>query len=108
MGTLNNRIQELENQNRALTSMLVHQLKSDSFESNCSLQLALQDNTSSSDNSPTNIVNAIPIKHYNSFNSAVLDDSPTENNDVKTNEKHSSIYAKNSGKFECFGVLQVY
>ncbi|XP_044754122.1 uncharacterized protein LOC123313336 isoform X3 [Coccinella septempunctata] len=92
VGTLNVRIQELENQNRALTSMLVHQLKSDSYESNCSLQLALQDNNSSSDNSPVNIVNAIPIKHYNSFNSAVLDESPSESVEIKTTDKHTSVH----------------
>ncbi|XP_044754123.1 uncharacterized protein LOC123313336 isoform X4 [Coccinella septempunctata] len=105
VGTLNVRIQELENQNRALTSMLVHQLKSDSYESNCSLQLALQDNNSSSDNSPVNIVNAIPIKHYNSFNSAVLDESPSESVEIKTTDKHTSVhqtsnFAQSSSKSE--------
>ncbi|KAL3269674.1 hypothetical protein HHI36_008734 [Cryptolaemus montrouzieri] len=59
--------------------MLVHQLRGDSLDTNFSgRQLALQDN-SSPETSPSNFANTLPIKHYNSFNSEVLDDSPSDN-----------------------------
>jgi hypothetical protein len=71
VGVLNNRIHELESQNRALTSMLVHQLRGDTPP-----EPEAKPATPEDSNPSTTVV-----KHYNSFNSEVLDETPTENRD---------------------------
>lgn len=118
IGTLNHRIEELEQQNCALTSMLVHQLKGDpsplsDFER--SNQLALEQSpkeevpevNTSTDVSPTNLLQtSLNIKHCNSFNSDVLDHSKSENdcdNSTKETaltriEKHRSADSEVLGK----------
>ncbi|XP_031352012.1 uncharacterized protein LOC116177237 isoform X3 [Photinus pyralis] len=86
---LHKRIQDLESQNRALTSMLVHQLRGDSMSASdldlsASNHLALEDSSKIEDNtsadvSPTNLMKtSLTVKHCNSFNSDVLDNSSSE------------------------------
>ncbi|XP_022918173.1 putative leucine-rich repeat-containing protein DDB_G0290503 isoform X2 [Onthophagus taurus] len=85
VGNLNNKILELENQNRALTSMLVHQLRGDISESDQNLsRLALEDkqsdNNTSADVSPTNLMkSSLNFKNCSSFNSEFLLPSPNYN-----------------------------
>ncbi|KAJ8917811.1 hypothetical protein NQ315_010720, partial [Exocentrus adspersus] len=98
VGSLNNKIQELETQNRALASMLVHQLRGESPTTPADLehvskQWSLEpekqkDNNETSTNasSPSTLMQtSLNIKHYNSFNSEVLEESP--NNDNCDNNK---------------------
>ncbi|RZB40860.1 uncharacterized protein BDFB_006214, partial [Asbolus verrucosus] len=74
VGVLNTRIHELESQNRALTSMLVHQLRGDTPPEQETA--ATKPATPEDGNLPATIV-----KHCNSFNSEVLDETPSENRD---------------------------
>lgn len=103
IGTLNHRIEELEQQNCALTSMLVHQLKGDTSSLNDfeeTKQLALEEtpreevaseNNTSADVSPTNLLQtSLNIKHCNSFNSDVLEPSKFEN-DCDSNTKETAL-----------------
>ncbi|KAF5292629.1 hypothetical protein FQA39_LY13962 [Lamprigera yunnana] len=92
IGNLHRRIQDLESQNKALTSMLVHQLRNDAaslsdldvstpnhlaLEDSCSKD-TVEDNTSA-DISPSNLMKtSFTVKHCNSFNSEVLDNSSSE------------------------------
>ncbi|XP_066246807.1 uncharacterized protein [Euwallacea similis] len=86
VGCLNHRIQELESQNSALTSMLVHQLREESPSSSThrelfSKQLALEcrekDLDEPTEPSPSALLTtSLTTKHCNSFNSEILDDSP--------------------------------
>lgn len=99
---LNNRIQELESQNKALTSMLMHQLR----DSTASLSeaddlpqikhLALEDSekksdedNTSADASPTTLMkSSLTFKHCNSFNSEILDKVSSEGQgDCSGNER---------------------
>lgn len=102
IGTLNHRIEELEQQNCALTSMLVHQLKGDSSSLNDfeeTKQLALEEspkedvseNNTSADVSPTNLLQtSLNVKHCNSFNSDVLEPSKSEN-DCDSSAKETAL-----------------
>ncbi|KAF5281466.1 hypothetical protein FQR65_LT14674 [Abscondita terminalis] len=64
---LHKRIQDLESQNRALTLMLVHQLREHST-------------STSTDVSPTNFMKtSLALKHCNSFNSDVFENNSSEN-----------------------------
>lgn len=68
---MNLRIHELESQNRALTSMLVHQLRGETPSE-------VETETTPEDHLPP-----ANVKHCNSFNSEVLDDLPaTENQET--------------------------
>ncbi|KAI4461092.1 nck-associated protein 5 [Holotrichia oblita] len=109
VGNLNNKIQELESQNRALTSMLMHQLRSDTTTSlsetenspSSNHQLALEEsgkenkrqpfeeNSTSADASPSNLMRtSLAFKHCNSFNSEVLDSTTSnDSSNDSTNEK---------------------
>lgn len=94
MGSLNNKIQELETQNRALASMLVHQLRGEAPNTPTDLENVVskqspseeekqKDNkdTSANASSPAPLMQAsLNIKHYNSFNSEVLEESPSSEN----------------------------
>lgn len=130
VGSLNNRIQELESQNRALTSMLMHQLRGDTtasfsetdHSSSSNHQLALEDsskenkeqfegNSTSADVSPSNLMRtSLAFKHCNSFNSEVL--SGTSNNDSpndSTSEKVVSRIEKHlSTGAEILGILLLF
>lgn len=117
IGSLNNRIQELESQNKALTSMLVHQLRdsppsySESEQTPCkhlaledSIKLSETDNTSA-DISPTNLLKtSLTVKHCNSFNSDIFGNLDNVN-EVETNriiskvEKHRSAGSEIIGNF---------
>lgn len=124
VGSLNNRIQELESQNKALTSMLVHQLRdSPSYSDNTDLipsrHLALEDSNKKSDEdntsadaSPTNLMKtSLTFKHCNSFNSEILDrlsyDSQNEclvnGNDKIVSNVHNHLSADSDilGTFSC-------
>lgn len=103
IGTLNHRIEELEQQNCALTSMLVHQLKGDTSslnDFNEIKQLALEESpkegiaseeNTSADASPTNLLQtSLNIKHCNSFNSDVLEPGKSEN-DCDSNTKETAL-----------------
>ncbi|XP_072380068.1 uncharacterized protein [Diabrotica undecimpunctata] len=97
---LHSKIQELETQNQALASMLVHQLRSDSPDNTpnleafskqcfldqnrpCFLEDKRQRNSSDSSvdaSSPVSLT-SLNVKHCNSFNSEVLGESPSDNCD---------------------------
>ncbi|XP_018334223.1 uncharacterized protein LOC108743243 isoform X2 [Agrilus planipennis] len=101
ISNLNKRIQDLESQNRTLTSMLVHQLQGDSTslsdsELSPSRHLALEEykdyDATSTDASPSHILTtkqSSDMKHCNSFNSDVLNETKSESF-VKMHEKHLS------------------
>ncbi|KAJ8950256.1 hypothetical protein NQ314_007961 [Rhamnusium bicolor] len=93
VGCLNNKIQELETQNRALASMLVHQLRGDSPGTptdleNLSKQWTLdEERQKDTRETSTDALSPIPllqtslnVKHCNSFNSEVLEESPSSEN----------------------------
>lgn len=94
IGSLNHRIDELESQNCALTSMLVHQLRSDTpppseLEESAARRLALEgssknasdDNNASGDASPVEqMKTSLNVKHCNSFNSDILETNKSESN----------------------------
>lgn len=81
ISTLTRRIKDLESQNRALTTLLVHQLR-ENTDLDVSKPLALEDSPQSSPISPQNqntspIISSsqsLNIKHCNSFNSESLND----------------------------------
>lgn len=123
VGTLNNKIQDLEAQNRALASMLVHQLRNDSSPGspraleNFSSQWALEEERHNDNNlnqdiskdatspSANLLQTSLNVKHCNSFNSEVLDNSPLsdncDNSLVSTGEKRlSADMARIIGKFK--------
>lgn len=93
VGVLNNRIHELESQNRALTSMLVHQLRGDTPP-----EPEAKPATPEDSNPSTTVV-----KHYNSFNSEVLDETPTENRDNGNETALSRIERRLSANSEILG-----
>lgn len=91
MTSLNNKIQELETQNRALASMLVHQLRGESPNNAVNLENSpnqwideerQKDNKDASANTPSPplLQTSLNIKHYNSFNSEVFEESPNSEN----------------------------
>ncbi|XP_074031614.1 uncharacterized protein isoform X3 [Leptinotarsa decemlineata] len=93
VGTLNNRIEELETQNRALASMLVHQLRGDTPSTPADLdnyskewsaaEDRQKDNKDASADSPSPVTAmeaSTNVKHCNSFNSEVLEESPNGDN----------------------------
>lgn len=85
--TLNNKIHELEGQNRALTLMLVHQLRGDTSPlSPLDLDVMPKNEdpppSSSSTTSPTIVLNANNLKHCNSFNSDVLEENNCTKNEL--------------------------
>ncbi|XP_063922150.1 uncharacterized protein LOC135136678 isoform X3 [Zophobas morio] len=77
VGALNNRIHELESQNRALTSMLVHQLRGETTPPE---EIVAKPPTPSEETSTA-------VKHYNSFNSEVLE----EDNDNCDNSNETAL-----------------
>lgn len=86
---LNHKIHELETQNQALASMLVHQLRSDSpdspadldaFSKQCFLDDKRQRKISDGSMDATSPQTGLNIKHCNSFNSEVLEESPAVEN----------------------------
>ncbi|VEN47600.1 unnamed protein product [Callosobruchus maculatus] len=91
VGHLNNKIQELETQNRALASMLVHQLRGeptpdlDSYKASWSIEPTKDNNKESIESSPTALMqSSLNVKHCNSFNSDVLEEHANcENCDSK-------------------------
>lgn len=120
---LNNRIQELESQNKALTSMLVHQLRDSSpsqseAEESQTKQLELEDSTNkidgddddntSADASPSTLIQStLTVKHCNSFNSEILDKENQSDNlgnekSISKLEKHKSADADIFGNFFFF------
>lgn len=127
IGTLNYRIEELESQNCALTSMLVHQLKGDSspfneLDESASKRLALEgspkdtseDNTSA-DVSPANLMQtSLNVKHCNSFNSDVLESTKCDKDTaISRIEKRLSADSEALGKFCClfnyhFGAIPLF
>ncbi|KAJ8948192.1 hypothetical protein NQ318_010468 [Aromia moschata] len=89
VGCLNKKIQELETQNRALASMLVHQLRAESATSpsdseNVSKRWSLEEERPSVHReasaellSPNALMQtSLNVKHCNSFDSEILEDSP--------------------------------
>ena len=77
VGALNNRIHELESQNRALTSMLVHQLRGETTPPE---EIVAKPPTPPEETSTA-------VKHYNSFNSEVLE----EDNDNCDNSNETAL-----------------
>ncbi|XP_057653435.1 uncharacterized protein LOC130892214 isoform X3 [Diorhabda carinulata] len=115
---LNTKIHDLETQNQALASMLVHQLRSDSPETadlealskQCFLDQSRQcffedrkqrisSDSSVEGTSPMSLMpNSFNVKHCNSFNSEVLEESPTDNCDkdsTTNNDKRLSADTAN-------------
>lgn len=112
VGSLNNKIQDLEAQNRALASMLVHQLRSEASPGspkaleNFTSQWTIEEERRNDNNlnkeiskdasSPSpNLLQTIPnVKHCNSFNSEILEHSPLsdtcDNSLAITSEKRLS------------------
>ncbi|XP_060528488.1 uncharacterized protein LOC132703328 isoform X2 [Cylas formicarius] len=82
VGCLNNKIQELESQNRALTSMLVHQLRGDTavdldtFTGPMALENGDNIPDGQTEIQQSLLSTSLTTKHCNSFNSDILEDSP--------------------------------
>ncbi|XP_050304279.1 uncharacterized protein LOC126741872 isoform X2 [Anthonomus grandis grandis] len=81
---LNGRIHELESQNSALTSMLVHQLREENPATPADLdsfsrQLALECHEKGPEESSPSLLltTSLTTKHCNSFNSEILEESPS-------------------------------
>lgn len=111
ISTLTKRIKDLESQNRALTTLLVHQLRGDSSDLDLSskTQLALEDSPDKDSSEfqnyeQTSVVSStqsLNIKHCNSFNSEHLNELkiperiPSQNEIIKRpNGKHLSADAE--------------
>lgn len=90
VGSLNAKILELEAQNRALTSMLVYHLQEETNADKLHAKPIVIRDHSSSDTSPINLQTSLNIKHYNSFNSEVLDSPGKCELDSLSNEKRLS------------------
>lgn len=105
--SLTRRIKDLESQNRALTTLLVHQLRGDNPDPEPKNQLALEDSPEKSINDFNNYENESPatngssptsanVKHCNSFNSDQLKDqakTPPESRIQTRSDKHLSADA---------------
>ncbi|KAF7271270.1 hypothetical protein GWI33_015835 [Rhynchophorus ferrugineus] len=86
VGKSKSKIQELESQNQALTSMLVHQLRGENpgspgdleaFSKQLSIQCQNKGQDLSPDTSPSMLLStSLTTKHCNSFNSEILEESP--------------------------------
>lgn len=122
IGSLNNRIQELESQNKALTSMLVHQLRGGESSTYSDIdqiitkQLALEGSTkensdednTSADVSPINLTrNSLTLKHCNSFNSEILEDNVNEDNNSPTERVISKIEKRLSADSKLIGKCSI-
>ncbi|XP_049824020.1 uncharacterized protein LOC109604720 isoform X3 [Aethina tumida] len=78
VGTLNMKIKELENQNRALTSILVHQLRGEASAGDQDVADGTEIVISPENGRHTS------LKHCNSFNSEVLDEQPVREDQCDT------------------------
>ncbi|CAH0555703.1 unnamed protein product [Brassicogethes aeneus] len=81
VGTLNLKIKELENQNRALTSVLVHQLRGGDASPSINTEIVISPDKEAKTS----------LKHCNSFNSEVLEDQ--DNCDIERNLSENNLRA---------------